>query len=215
MDNRIGDCFVFNTKPFGEKENQYGFSYYRLGDKKVTRIDSKCFTAASYVCDKSRNRIIYERLPEKETENQEYEWWSYDIKSGEKKYLFSESELNKTAEENGISVKMGFGDFCFLYEDHLYQAGEDGCLSWNLNGKEKLQFEKEITETVREKENQYVTDYIGFVEGKLLYQNTGTDGEREQEQAYCYDFETREEKKLTVKEPEYLYQFLTDNYFVE
>lgn len=207
FDSLCGDCFVFNTKPFGKNDDQYGFSYYRMGDKKVTRIDPQCYTAAEYVCDSERNQILYERADDIKKKDWENEIWRYDMKTGEKERLFSENEWKEALEKNGIGKdENGYGQW-YMYQDRLYIVGST-VLSLDLKDCQEVRLEKEMTEQMKEGKREYVSP-LGFVEGKFLTMKVEMDEDDEEiegtERYFCYDMETKEGKELTDRDPEYLY----------
>ena len=207
FDSLCGDCFVFNTKPFGKNDDQYGFSYYRMGDKKVTRIDPQCYTAAEYVCDSERNQILYERADDIGKKDWTNEIWRYDIESGGKKRLFSENEWKKALEKNGIGKgENDYGQW-YMYQDRLYIVGSI-VLSLDLKDCQEVRLEKEMTEQMKEGKQEYVSS-LGIVEGKFLTEKVEMDEDDEEiegtERYFCYDMETKEGKELTDRDPEYLY----------
>lgn len=206
FDSLCGKCFVFNTKPFGKNDDQYGFSYYRMGDKKVTRIDPQCYTAADYVCDSARSQIIYERADDIGKKEWEIEIWRYDMKSGGKERLFSGSEWERVLKKKGVS-KFGFVSQWYVYQDRLYIVGST-VLSLDLKDCQEVRLEKEMTEQMKEGKRENVSS-LGIVEGKLLIGKVEVDEDGEDiagtERYFCYDMETKEGKELTDRDPEYLY----------
>lgn len=213
LNNRCGDYFVFNTKPFGKKEEEYGFSYYRMGDKKVTRIDPQCYTAADYICDSARGQIIYERAADIGKKDWKNEIWRYDMKSGGKKRLFSMSEWKKVLEKNGVSKgPTWFYSRWYVYQDRLYIVGST-VLSLDLKDCQEVRLEKEMMEQMKEGKRENVSS-LGIVEGKLLTMKVDVDEDGEEiagtERYFCFDMETKEGKELTDNDPECLYLSLVE-----
>lgn len=207
FDSCMEKCFVFNTKPFGEKDDKYGFSYYKAGGEKIIRIESDYYTT-NYICDSQRNQIIYGRMDAKK-EKREMEFCSYDMKEGKKKLLFTENDLNNVSKESGIRD----ADWAYLNwkisGDCLYLAS-DVVVSYDLKEK-KLHFEKELTENMKEEKDESVS-FSGIMERKVFIRKVKLDEDGEEleetEKIYCYDLDTKTGKMLTEKDPEYLYFLL-------
>ena len=205
-DNYMGNCFVFNTKPFGKKDDKYGFSCYKLGGNKVIRIEENFYTYG-YICDDKRKQIIYER-EDITKENSEAEFCSYSSE-GKKKRLFTEGDLNKVLKENGVQkADFSWSDWA-ISGSRLYLVS-NVVVSYDLEDK-KIRFEKELTEQMKEEKTELVS-FCGIIEGKFFIRRVKLDEDEEEidetERIHCYDLAAKSGKMLSENDPEYLYYLL-------
>ncbi len=191
----MGNCFVFNTKPFGKKDDKYGFSCYKLGGNKVIRIEENFYTYG-YICDDKRKQIIYER-EDITKENSEAEFCSYSSE-GKKKRLFTEGDLNKVLKENGVQkADFSWSDWA-ISGSRLYLVS-NVVVSYDLEDK-KIRFEKELTEQMKEEKTELVS-FCGIIEGKFFIRRVKLDEDEEEidetERIHCYDLAAKSGKMLS------------------
>lgn len=195
MSNMSGENVFFNSKP--ERNNQYGFSLYHFGDSKVTRIDPRCYTAASaYWCGDGKT-IVYESHSDDAGEMLEI--CSYDIDTGDKRVLFTKEDLQRTfklASQNQ-EIETYFEDF--FASDKIYyiarasKGNECFVCSYDLAGEGELEYETQISAFLN---NDMDLDLlsVAVAEGKLFSRKYQTDEEGEEiadtVKYYYYDLST-------------------------
>lgn len=193
--NRVGDCFIYCTKPYGKNEDKYAFSYWRPGEDHLTMIDKRCYTAASRACDTERNQVIYEL---------DDGIWCYNIKDGKRRKLLDikdvETFIRKHAE------KFFYAEL-FVDRDQLYIVDTvSGCCgSFDLEKGGEIRYEEKFSEMLKEDEGFYV-ETIEQTEGKFLITLTPTDEDSDLPCRYrYYEPQTAEGKTLSPTDKEMLY----------
>lgn len=193
--NRVGDCFIYCTKPYGKNEDKYAFSYWRLGEDHLTIMDKRCYTAAPRACDPERNQVLY---------GLDDGIWRYDIKNGKRTKLLDEKDMEaffkKYAKE---SVD---GDL-FVDRDRLYIVntwGEGCCGSFDLENGGGIQYEEKFSEMLKEDSEVYDSS-IKQAEGKFLITMEPDDDSDLPCRYWYYDPQTAEGKKLSPTDKEMLY----------
>lgn len=193
--NMVGDCFVYCTKPYGKNEYKYAFSYWRLGDDKLTIMDKRCHTAASRVCDSARNQVIYQLGDG---------IWCYDIKNDKRRKLLDEKDIDAFYKKNR---KKAFCLDLFVDRDLLYLVDtvSGSCGSFDLEKGGEIRYEEKFAEMLKE-DGEYHVDEIWQAEGKFLITMTAED-ELPSRYRY-YDPQTAVGRELSPNDKEMLYFWL-------
>lgn len=188
--NRVGDCFVYCTKPYGKNDDKYAFSYWRLGEGKLTIMDKRCYTAASRVCDPARNQVIYELQDG---------IWCYDVKKDKGRKLLDKKDVD-------AFYKNITGDL-FVDGDRLYLVDTvSGCCgSFDLEKGGEIRYEEKFTEILKHDDEFYV-DRIRQAEGKFFITLPGDEDDEPSSRQYrYYDPQTTEGRVLSPNDKEMLY----------
>lgn len=213
MSNMSGENVFFNSKP--ESNNQFGFSLYHFGDSKVTRIDPRCYTAASaYWCGDGKT-IVYESHSDDADEMLEI--CSYDIDTGDKRVLFTEEDLQRTfklaSQEQEIETYFGefFASDKIYYIASALKGNERFVCSYDLAGEGELEYETQISAFLYDLKPWN----IAVAEGKLFCQKYQTDEEGKAiagtVKYYYYDLSTGKHSEFGKNDKEWgLYLSLVD-----
>lgn len=192
--NRVGDCFVYCTKPYGKNDDKYAFSYWRLGEDKLTIMDKGCFTAASRVCDPARNQVIYELQDG---------IWCYDVKKDKRRKLLDKKDLEAFCEKHG---KEEFSA-CDLFVDgdrlYLVETLSGCCGSFDLEKGGEIRCEEEFTGIL--KHDDGMVDRIRQAEGKFFITMRGGEDDDPSRQYRYYDPQTTEGRVLSPSDKEMLF----------
>lgn len=205
-----GSQIIFNTEPVGDERYgaPYGFSIYRLGEDYVETIDERCYTAAAYITDETRQKVYYQIETDQGI-------WEYDCESGEKQEMISEQELRECYEGAGLAwQEQEDDDSMFLQGDTLYiiRAKSDmentKILSYDLQGRQGLRYEQKVTQElerwirIAEWNEGYLPDGdMTILLGKLiLYSEDGA--------CFCIDLATAEGVQAVPGDKECVYYLM-------
>jgi len=190
----IDDCFVYATKPYGNGEDKYAFSYYKLGTDKLKFIDKRCYTSASKICDHKRKQVIYELYDEV---------WCYDMNNDKKKKLLDKKDIKAFYKSHNKKRDPMFD--LYMDRDKLYivDTVSECCASFDLEKGGKLQYEEVFSEMIKEKGDYWASD-IQQAEGKFLIK-LSDDHYYGCFQYRYYDPETNTGKELSENDKEILY----------
>lgn len=134
-------------------------------------------------------------------EDASWDIWCYDIKTGENEIFLSEKEWRRTAgaEKDFINFWVS-DDMLYLY---LQKEDRDSILEYvltmPLSKGGKLKWEKKLNSQLR-------TRGI-FLLNDIIYGYAFYDCDSDEEEYYCYNFRTGENKKVTKDAPEYWYWY--------
>lgn len=206
-----GDNLFLNSAYKSDKGLGYQLSLYHLGDQKVNRIDPSCFTTGDARWCEDGTRIIYERLSSKKGE--EVEYCSYDISTGNKELLFTETDLQKLVKmkEMGDVEMISAAGKLYLAISSYGEFGRvdkyEVC-SYDLAGEGGLQYEPQISAFMGEQQGMY-QDQFYMIEGKLFLtaHQEDKDGKtiKDGDKYYYYDLETGRGAEFGKGDPEWLY----------